>query len=76
MQIQKHRLKEYADIGVNRVSIGVQALNDRDLSILGRQHSTKDALEFVVFWVVVGEVVLIIVGVVVVEIVGVVVRLI
>lgn len=29
--------------GVNRVSIGIQALNDRDLKVLGRQHSAIEA---------------------------------
>jgi oxygen-independent coproporphyrinogen-3 oxidase len=29
--------------GVNRVSLGVQALNDADLRFLGRQHSAADA---------------------------------
>ncbi|MEL6583500.1 MAG: radical SAM family heme chaperone HemW [Pseudomonadota bacterium] len=31
--------------GVNRVSLGVQALNDRDLRRLGRQHSAQEARE-------------------------------
>jgi oxygen-independent coproporphyrinogen-3 oxidase len=30
--------------GVNRVSLGVQALNDRDLAALGRQHSAAEAV--------------------------------
>ncbi|MEK9684870.1 MAG: radical SAM family heme chaperone HemW [Rhodospirillaceae bacterium] len=30
--------------GVNRLSIGVQALNTRDLNFLGREHSEKEAL--------------------------------
>lgn len=30
---------------MNRVSIGVQALNDADLKFLGRKHSAKDALQ-------------------------------
>ncbi len=30
--------------GVNRLSIGVQALNDLDLKALGRRHSVEDAL--------------------------------
>ncbi len=29
--------------GINRLSMGVQALNDRDLAFLGRKHSTTDA---------------------------------
>ncbi|MBO4294566.1 MAG: radical SAM family heme chaperone HemW [Alphaproteobacteria bacterium] len=30
--------------GINRLSLGVQALNDADLKFLGRTHSLKDAL--------------------------------
>ncbi len=36
--------KVLAQAGVNRLSIGVQALNDEDLSFLGREHSSKEAL--------------------------------
>ena len=38
------RFKGYAAAGVNRVSLGVQALNDDDLQRLGRLHSVNDAL--------------------------------
>lgn len=31
--------------GVNRLSLGVQALNDRDLHFLGRNHNTREALD-------------------------------
>ncbi len=34
----------YRSAGVNRVSIGVQALNDMDLKALGRLHSAKEAI--------------------------------
>lgn len=34
----------YADAGVNRVSIGVQALNDRDLKALGRLHTRDEGI--------------------------------
>ncbi|MBX7198365.1 MAG: radical SAM family heme chaperone HemW [Rhodospirillaceae bacterium] len=33
----------FRDAGVNRLSMGVQALNDRDLAFLGRKHSIADA---------------------------------
>jgi oxygen-independent coproporphyrinogen-3 oxidase len=36
-----------AAAGVNRVSLGVQALNDADLRFLGRRHSAREALEAV-----------------------------
>ena len=42
--VDKERFRGYADAGVNRISMGVQALNDRDLSRLGRRHSTAEAL--------------------------------
>ena len=38
------RFRGYADAGVNRLSLGVQALNDADLRRLGRIHSAADAL--------------------------------
>jgi putative oxygen-independent coproporphyrinogen III oxidase len=34
----------YRAAGVNRASVGVQALNDRDLKALGRQHTVEEAL--------------------------------
>lgn len=33
-----------ADAGINRVSLGVQALDDRALAMLGRQHGADEAL--------------------------------
>ncbi len=36
---------EYANSGVNRVSIGFQAFNDRDLKLLGRMHTVNESLE-------------------------------
>ncbi len=42
VEIQK--FKDFAAAGVNRVSMGVQALNDQDLKFLGRQHSVADAM--------------------------------
>lgn len=38
------RFRSYAQAGVNRVSIGVQALEDTDLKRLGRLHSVAEAL--------------------------------
>lgn len=45
--IESHKFKAFRDAGINRVSIGIQALNDDDLKFLGRQHSAKEALEAV-----------------------------
>lgn len=41
--VEAGRFCGYRDAGVNRVSIGVQALNDADLARLGRLHSVKEA---------------------------------
>jgi oxygen-independent coproporphyrinogen-3 oxidase len=38
------RFAAYRDAGVNRVSLGVQALDDRALRLLGRAHDAKEAL--------------------------------
>ena len=35
--------RSYADAGVNRISMGIQALNDADLRKLGRLHSVAEA---------------------------------
>ena len=43
--ITQDKMKSFADLGINRLSIGVQALNDTDLHFLGRRHSVKTALE-------------------------------
>lgn len=40
-------LAGFRSAGVNRVSLGVQALNDADLKFLGREHSAREALEAV-----------------------------
>ena len=37
------RFRDYRCAGVNRISLGVQALNDRDLKFLGRIHNAEDA---------------------------------
>lgn len=39
------KFKSLISLGINRLSIGIQALNDPDLKFLGRQHSAKEALE-------------------------------
>ncbi len=41
--VEAARFRGYAAAGVNRVSLGVQALDDRDLRALGRQHSAAEA---------------------------------
>ncbi|WP_375260291.1 radical SAM family heme chaperone HemW [Palleronia sp.] len=41
--VEAERFRGYHAAGVNRISIGVQALNDRDLRMLGRLHSVAEA---------------------------------
>lgn len=43
--VEAERFRGYRAAGVNRVSLGVQALNDRDLKFLGRLHNVEDALK-------------------------------
>jgi len=42
--VEAGRFAGYRDAGVNRVSMGIQALNDADLKALGRLHSVDEAL--------------------------------
>src|SRR6201999_1302904 len=37
------RFRDYRAAGVNRLSLGVQALNDKDLKMLGRLHNVAEA---------------------------------
>ncbi|MBT8412211.1 MAG: radical SAM family heme chaperone HemW [Octadecabacter sp.] len=45
--IEAERFAAFRASGVNRVSVGVQALNDADLKALGRLHSMEEALKAV-----------------------------
>ena len=38
-------LKDYRSLGVNRISLGVQSFDDRELNLLGRIHDSKAAIE-------------------------------
>ena len=42
--VEASRFKDYRMSGVNRISMGIQALNDPDLKRLGRLHSVAEAL--------------------------------
>jgi len=44
---EANKFKEYYDAGINRLSVGVQALNDKDLKRLGRLHSVSEAINAV-----------------------------
>lgn len=43
--IDREKLRGFKNAGVNRVSVGVQSLNDRFLKPFGRIHTANDALE-------------------------------
>ena len=45
--VDAERFRDYRLAGVNRVSLGVQALNDADLRALGRLHTVDEALRAV-----------------------------
>ncbi len=42
--VEAGNFRGYRSAGVNRVSVGIQALDDGDLKALGRQHSVEEAL--------------------------------
>jgi len=41
--VEMNRFKSFKTAGINRISVGVQALDDIALQLLGRQHSAADA---------------------------------
>jgi putative oxygen-independent coproporphyrinogen III oxidase len=43
--VEQNKFIAYSSAGVNRVSIGVQSLNDVDLKRLGRNHTAKEAIK-------------------------------
>ena len=43
--VEAARFTGYRQAGVNRLSLGIQALNDADLKALGRKHSVAEALK-------------------------------
>src|SRR5258707_5707934 len=45
--VEAARFRGYRAAGVNRVSLGVQALDDAELKALGRLHSAQEALDAV-----------------------------
>lgn len=42
--VEASRFRDYRSAGVNRVSMGLQALNNHDLKLLGRLHTSEEAL--------------------------------
>lgn len=45
--IEFHGLQSYRDAGINRLSIGLQSLDDSQLTLLSRRHSAKRGLDAV-----------------------------
>lgn len=43
--IEVQKFREFKQAGVNRVSVGIQSLNDAELAFLGRKHSAQEAKE-------------------------------
>jgi len=43
--IDLEKIKAFHTVGVNRLSLGVQSLNDSDLAFLGRKHTVQTALK-------------------------------
>lgn len=43
--VTKERIQGYKEIGINRISIGVQSLNDNELLTIGRNHGANKAIE-------------------------------
>ena len=42
--VEARKFADFSKAGINRVSLGIQALNDNDLRSLGREHSVSEAL--------------------------------
>ena len=45
--VEATRFAGYRAAGVNRLSVGIQALDDAELKVLGRQHSVSEAIQAV-----------------------------
>ncbi len=44
-EINQEKLKQYRNLGINRLSIGVQSLNENELKFLRRIHSPQEATD-------------------------------
>ncbi|KAI8082681.1 putative oxygen-independent coproporphyrinogen III oxidase [Gilbertella persicaria] len=43
--VEMTKLRAFRDVGINRLSLGIQSFDSNDLKILGRDHSGKEALD-------------------------------
>lgn len=42
--VEAEKFRAFNAAGINRVSLGIQSLNDKDLAFLGREHNSSEAL--------------------------------
>ena len=45
--LDKNKLSDFVSLGVNRLSVGVQSLQDEELVFLGRRHNVADAITLI-----------------------------
>ncbi len=45
--LSENKIKGYYQCGINRLRLGVQSFNDKELELLGRLHNSKEALQAV-----------------------------
>lgn len=43
--VEEDKLRVYNEVGVNRISVGVQSLSNKSLKSIGRLHTKKEAIE-------------------------------
>ena len=43
--LEVKKINDFKSVGVNRISLGVQGLNDKDLKFLGRLHNSEDVIK-------------------------------
>ena len=41
------KLKNFKEIGINRLSVGMQSFNDNELKFMGRIHTSKEAIDLI-----------------------------
>lgn len=42
--VESQKFKDFKELGINRLSLGIQAFNGEDLKFLGRQHSLQESI--------------------------------
>ena len=43
--VDEEKLKVYKEVGINRISVGVQSLSNKTLTSIGRLHTKKEAID-------------------------------